>query len=302
MRAEAPVPDADPELRAQPGRHQGVVHPVQSERRHGEPVAPGPGPWAEHAHAVDGPQALVQPGREHVLVRRDRPPADALKVVHGLPEGDRTDDIGRAGLLPLGRIRPDDLVEVDQVHRPAAGEKRIAVLEDLPRADERTGTEGRVELVAAEGDEIGPGGQGAMGGQLCRIEEDRDAACVRLGTDLLHRGQPARDVGGSRERQQGRAAPVVEDSHDVGGLEGAGRPALHPTSRRHTRPGEQVGVMLDHRRGDHVVGAQLQPVGQLVDGLRRVADQDHDVVPAGRPARESVHAVAGLLVGGGGAS
>ena len=36
----------------------------------------------------------------------------------------------------------------------------------------------------AEGDEVGPGGQGPVRGQLGRIEQDRDPAGVRLGADL----------------------------------------------------------------------------------------------------------------------
>ena len=94
----------------------------------GEPVVPQPvsdhGP--EHADAVDGPQPLVQPGRQRGLVGRDGLPADALQLVHGRAEGDRADDVGRAGLLPLGRLGPDDLVEVDQVDGATAGEEGVA--------------------------------------------------------------------------------------------------------------------------------------------------------------------------------
>ncbi len=232
-----------------------------------------------------------------MLVGRDGLPADALQVVHGLPEGHGTDHIGRAGLLALGRIRPDDLVQVDEVDRPAAGEERIAALEHLAGTDQRAGAEGRVELVAAEGHEVGARGERAVGRQLGRIEEDRDAAGVGLGADLLHGGQPTGDVGGSRESQQCGASPVVEDPHDVGRLEGAGCPAFHPAPRRHPRPGQQVGVVLDHRGGHDVVGAQAQPVGQMVDGLGRVAHQHHDVAPAVGSPGEAVHAVAGFLVG-----
>ena len=121
---------------------------------------------------------------------------------------------------------------------------------------ERTGPEGRVELVAAEGHEVGPGGQGSMRRQLCRVEEDGDAAGVGLGTDLLHRGEPAGDVGGARQGQEGRSPPVLEHPHHVGRLEGAVGAALHPAPRRHPRPGQQVGVVLDHGGGHHVVGAE----------------------------------------------
>ena len=47
-------------------------------------------------------------------------------------------------------------------------------------------------------------------------------------------------------------------------------------------------------------GPSPQPVGQVVDGLGGVAHQDDDVVAAGRPPGEAVHAVAGRLVGRGG--
>ena len=73
----------------------------------------------------------------------------------------------------------------------------------------------------------------------------------------------------------------------------------HSTQRRvaDPRPGEQVGVVLDHGGGHHVVGTEPEPVGQVVDGLGGVAHQDHHVVTAGRPPGEAVHGVAGGLVG-----
>ena len=61
-------------------------------------------------------------------------------------------------------------------------------------------------------------------------------------------------------------------------------------------------MVLDHGGGHHVVGAEPEPVGQLVDGLGGVAHQDHHVVTAGRSLREAVHARARLLVGGCGAT
>ena len=101
--------------------------------------------------------------------------------------------------------------------------------------------------------------------------------------------------------QERRRSSVVEDLHDVGRLEGPAGAALHPAPRRHPRPGEQVGVVLDHRGRHDVVGAQAQSVGQVVDGLRRVPHQDHDVVTTRRPPGKAVHAVPGLLVVGRGA-
>ena len=176
MRAEASVPHADPELRAQPGRHQGVVHPVHGERGHGEAVVrAGRGPRPSTRTPSMAAQPLVQPARQRALVGRDGVPADPLELVHGGPEGDRADDVGRAGLLPLGRIGPDDLVEVDQIDRATAGQEGIAVREDAARPDQRAGAEGRVQLVTAEGHEVGSRRQGTVRRQLGRVEQDGDA-------------------------------------------------------------------------------------------------------------------------------
>ena len=81
-------------------------------------------------------------------------------------------------------------------------------------------------------------------------------------------------------------APVVEHRGDVVDAERAVRAALDPAPRRHPCPGQQVGVVLDDGRGDHVVGSQPEAVGEMVDGLGRVAhEDDHVVAPVGRPAK-----------------
>ena len=129
--AEAAVPDADAELGAEPRRHQRVVHPVDRERGHGEACRVARlGRRPEHAHAVDGPQALVAAG----ATARPRAPRWSSQPMRSsssmaVAEGHRADDVGRAGLLALGRIGPDDLVQVDQVDRAAAGQEGVAVLE-----------------------------------------------------------------------------------------------------------------------------------------------------------------------------
>ena len=257
MRAEAAVPHADPELRAEPGRHQRVVHPVHGEGRHGQTVVvpgAGLGPRSEHVDTLDGAQPVVQLRRQRRLVGTDGVPADPLQLVHGRAEGDGPDDVGRAGLLAFGGFGPDHLVQVDQVDGAPAGQEGIAGLEDAPRADERAGAEGRVELVPAEGHEVGSRRQGSVGRQLGRIEQDGDAPLVRRGADLLDRWQPARHVGSSRHGQQRRPPPVVEHPDHVGRVERAVGAALDPAPRCHPRPGQQVGVVLDHGRGHHVVG------------------------------------------------
>ena len=110
------------------------MHAVHRERRHRQPVVARPalGPRPEHAHAVDGAQALVQAAAHSAaswaaMVSQPMRSSSSMAV----PEGDRADHVGRAGLLALGRIRPDHLVEVDQVDRAAARQERVAVLEHL---------------------------------------------------------------------------------------------------------------------------------------------------------------------------
>ena len=176
--AEAAVADADAELGAQPGGDQRVVHPGHDEGGHGEGV--GARRRAEHGDAVDGAQPVMELAGQRPLVRLDGVPADALELVHRRAEGHRTDHVGRTRLLALGRFGPDHLVEVDQVHRPAAGQERITLGEGAARPDQRTGPEGRVELVPAEGDVVGPRREGAVRGELGRIEQDGDAALGAL--------------------------------------------------------------------------------------------------------------------------
>ena len=57
------------------------------------------------------------------------------ECVDGGMEGHRADHVGRAGLLPVRRRGPDDLVQPDQVDGAASGQKRVAGLEQRPRAD-----------------------------------------------------------------------------------------------------------------------------------------------------------------------
>ncbi len=102
-------------------------------------------------------------------------PADGRELVDGGVERDGADHVRRAGLLPLGRLGPDHLVEVDEVDRPAAGEERVAVGEGAPGPDEHAGAERGVHLVAAPGQEVGGGGHRAVGGELGGVDEHRDA-------------------------------------------------------------------------------------------------------------------------------
>ena len=84
----------------------------------------------------------------------------AVERVDGGVQGHGADDVGGAGLFPIGRVGPDHLVEVDEVHGAAAGQEWVALGEGAPWADEHSGAEGGVHLVAAPGEEVRLGGQG----------------------------------------------------------------------------------------------------------------------------------------------
>ena len=59
-------------------------------------------------------------------------------------------------------------------------------------------------------------------------------------------------------------------------------------------------MVLDDGGHHDVVGVELEPVGEVVDGLGGVAADDGDVVAVGVAAGEGQGAAAGLLVCGGG--
>ena len=183
---EAPVAHPDAPFRAQAGGHQGVVHALDGEGSQRQRVGPRAG--AEHPHAVNGAQALMEPGRERRLVVHHGIPTESRQLVHGGAEGHRPDHVGGSGLLPIGRVGPDDLVQIDQIDRAAPGQEGVAGGEDAPGPDEGAGAIGGVKLVPAEGHEVRLGGQGPMRGQLRRIEQDGDPASVGLGADA---GPPA---------------------------------------------------------------------------------------------------------------
>jgi len=63
-------------------------------------------------------------------------------------------------------------------------------------------------------------------------------------------------------------------------------------------PGQVVGVMLQLRGENHGVGRQVQPIGQLVDGLGGVLAED-DGVAAGVGPDELGDDLVGAVIGGG---
>ena len=297
--AEASVAHRDPELGAEPGRNQGVVHAVDGEGRHREGlhrvVAPAGAPrGTEQADPVDGPQAVGQHVAQCPLVLGDGRPTDTADRVDGRVQGHGADHVGRAGLLPVGGRRPDDLVEVDEVDRPAAGQKRVTGLEQLPRTDEGAGTERGIELVAAEGQVVGVRRQRPVRCELGGIDHHRDAPVVGGPDDGVERREPSRHVGGAGHRQQRGGRPAgIECLADIVHGERSRLRALDVATLGQPPPGEQVGVVLDHRGHHHVVRPEAETVGQMVDGLRGVAAEDGDIRPLECPPGEGQHRAAG---------
>jgi hypothetical protein len=98
-------------------------------------------------------------------------------------------------------------------------------------------------------------------------------------------------------------APVTASSRGLGSASSASRTAAsskvpsasHSTKRRDPAPWQQVRVVLDHGRQDHVARRQREPVGEMVDRLGRVA-ADHRHVAAVRAPGEPPDRLTRVLV------
>ena len=148
-----------------------------------------------------------------------------LELVDGGVQGDGADHVGRSGLLPLGRVGPGHLVQVDQVDRAAAGQERVAVGEGGAGADQDPGAEGGVHLVAAPGQVVGRGGEGSVGGQLGGVDQHGHAALVG-GVDDARRAAAASRSRSTRpvtasSRGRGRRVEGGGDGVEVEGAVGA---------------------------------------------------------------------------------
>ena len=160
------------------------------------------------------------------------------------------------------------------------------------------GAERRVHLVAAEGDEVGLAREAAGAARAARRRRPRG-----------RRGRGRRSIiasiGGSQPVMFD--APVIASSRGAGDassarstslvVEGPVGPALDEAARGDPRPGQQVGVVLDHRRDHDVVRDRTEAVGELVDRLGRVAAEDRATSSRPRSAREAEDGGAGRLVG-----
>jgi hypothetical protein len=176
-------------------------------------------------------------------------PSDLGQLVDRGAERDCADDVGRPGLLPFGRVAPHDLVEVDQVDRATTGEKGIPLGEGGTRADQHAGSVGRVHLVPAPCDEVGPERHRAMRCQLRGVDDDRHATIVGRRDDLVDRRQPPGHVRRTRDGQQPGGGSAVEYGGHIVDGERPGPVALDVTHRRPgARPRQQVRMVFCNGR------------------------------------------------------
>ena len=118
------------------------------------------------------------------------------------PQRDRAHHVGRPRLVALGRVGPHDVVERDELDRPAAAQQRLAALEGAAAGDERAGPERRVELVPRQREVVDARGRhvdGAMRRELGGVDEELRAVVVRDRGELGQRPHLAGDVRGARD-------------------------------------------------------------------------------------------------------
>ena len=183
----------------------------------------------------DGERGVVERRPEQAHARRSRPgpsrsrraelrrrastigvPADVVQLVDGGVQRDRADDVGRAGLLALGRVGPHHLVEVDEVDRAAAGEERVARRRTVARGPMSTpAPNGAYILWPLHATKSALGGSGRCGASW--------AASTSTGTPRSWAAAMISSIGGSQpgdvrragDREQPRRGAVVERGDDV---------------------------------------------------------------------------------------
>jgi hypothetical protein len=167
------------------------------------------------------------------------------------PEGDRAHHVGRARLVALRCIGPDDVVECHELDRPAAAQQRLAALQHAAARDERAGPERRVELVPRQREVVDAGGRhvdGAMRRELGSVDEELRPVVVGDRGQLAQRPHLARDVRGARDGDEVHPRPrhpqrVLAALHE---LPRAARDRQHRDVV--APPGQHVGVVLDRGR------------------------------------------------------
>ena len=239
MGAEAAVAHGDPVFGAQPGGHQGVVHALDGERRrpaacrrrHARPTGPSrrtPSiaarpPRSRSASARSCAMTASQPRAPSASTAACRAMAPTTL---GEPASSRS-----GGAVQITSSRSTRSTAPPPARNGSPG------LEEPPGADQGAGPERGVELVPAQGQEVGVDRQGPVRRELGGVDQHRHAPGVGRGDDLRQRRQPAGDVRGAGDGQQGRAAgPGVEGGGHVVHVEGPVRAALHVAARRPPGP------------------------------------------------------------------
>ena len=166
-------------------------------------------------HLGDLGETLPHP-RDQVLLPGDQGVEAGLgEGLAGGGDGVGADDVGRAGLVAGGAVVPLDvhspvLAPGDLAAGAAAREVGLGRAQPVGPAGQHAGAEGRVQLVAGEGDpvdvEVGDGHR-VVRGELGGVQHDAGAVRVRGGGQLPYRPQLTGDVGGAGDADQGRAVP-----------------------------------------------------------------------------------------------
>ena len=210
----------------------------------------------------------------------------------GLRERGDTQHVRGARLVPVRSGRPRRAVQVDLRDGPAAGQVRSGGVEPVAAPDQRSGSEGRVELVPGERDVVDPGRgevDAAVRGELRGVDGDPRAGRVGDRGDPPQRQHLAGDVGRPGDGEQCRRGGAQRRLQRGEGLLDCARRGQRPVRSVGARQRQQVRVVLD-------VEAQHGPRdggGQQVQRVGGVAGEHHDVRRAGPD--ELADALAGPL-------
>ena len=197
----------------------------------------------------------------------------------------RTHDVGTARLLAIGQTRPLHVGRRHDIHGSATLVLRIALQEEVARANQRPGAKRRVHLVRRQRHEIEmlgvvvrPDVDAAVGCQLRRVDQDACPDGMCLSRQTMDGLDKPGDVRGAADRQQGDA--VTEGREQPINVVFVKASVLGHLRSHHvstTAPRQVVGVVLHFGREHHVPFLERVAVGQLVDGFSRVLPQNDDV-------------------------
>jgi hypothetical protein len=133
--AEASAAHADPVLVSKDGGDEEVRYPLQFEGNRSEALSGRLRPRvpvdADAWHLTQAEQGVASELR---LVRRDCIHPDFGQLVQRDPEGDGADDVRAAGLLAIGGLGPDDLIQRHDLDRSTAALFGIPMFEDIAPA------------------------------------------------------------------------------------------------------------------------------------------------------------------------